>query len=78
MKIVKRTRPTRRWKDHTLRAWPADADVVTKRPLGGFRATQDGAHERGSDQTDHHKHEVELATLLLTTMLLQPPNARMQ
>ena len=42
---------------------PADADVVTKRPLSGFRATQDGAHERGSDQTDHHKHEVELATL---------------
>ena len=61
-----------------MRARPADADVVTKRPLGGFRATPDGAHERGSDQTGHHKHAVELATLLLTTMLLQPPNAPLQ
>ena len=63
----------RRCKDHTLRARPADADQITKRPLGRFRATPDRAHEHGSDHMDHHKHAEELATLLLATLLLQPP-----
>ena len=58
-----------------MRALLADADQITTSPLGHFRATPDRAREYRSNHTGHHKHEVELATLLLTTMLLQPPNA---
>ena len=58
-----------------MRARLADVDQITNRPLSHFRATPDRAHEYGSDHMDHHKHAEELATLLLTTMLLQPPNA---
>ena len=56
----------------------ADADQTTKSPLGRFRATPNCAHEHGSDHVDHHKHAEELATLLLATMLLQPPFAPLQ
>ena len=55
-----------------------DVDQITKRPFGHFRATPDRAHEYGSDHTDHHKHAEELATLLLTTLLLQPPHPPFQ
>ena len=58
-----------------MRARLADADQITKRPSGHFHATSDHAREHGSHQTDQPKHAKELATLLLATMLLQPPFA---
>ena len=61
-----------------LRARLADADQSTKCPLSHFRATSDCAREHGNDHTDQPKHAEELATLLLTTMLLQPPYAPFQ
>ena len=68
-------RPIGRRKDHTLRALPTEGDQITIRPLGHFRATPDRARKHGNDHTDQPKYAEELATLLLATMLLQPPYA---
>ena len=43
---------------------------MTARPLP---TKPDRAHMYGNDHADHHKHAKVLATLLLTTMLLQSP-----
>ena len=68
-----RTRSIQGWRYCTLQARLADADQITKAPLGHFRALSDRAHEHSNTHTDQPKHAKELATLLLTKLLLQPP-----
>ena len=48
---------------------------IAKSPLGFVDAKPSIAHDDGSDHTDDCKRADELATLLLTTKLLQPPSA---
>ena len=51
---------------------------MRKRPLSHYETKPGRTHMYANDHTDHHKHAKELATLLLTTMLLQPPYAPFQ
>ena len=70
---LRRERSTRRWTDHAAQALLAEADQTTKSPFDHFQAKPDRACKHRNNHTDHHMHAEELATLLLTTMLLQPP-----
>ena len=70
-----RTRAATRHNHHTLRArLPATAQIAKSR-LGLVDAKPSIAHDDGSDPTDDCKRAEELATLLQTTKLLQPPSA---
>ena len=70
-----RTRAATRHTYHTLRARLAVTAKIAKSPLGLVDAKPSIAHDDGSDHTDDCQRADELATLLLTTKLLQPPSA---
>ena len=57
------------------RARPAAAAHIAKSPLGLVDAKPSIAHDDGSGHTDDCQRGDKLATLLLTTELLQPPSA---
>ena len=70
-----RTRPAARHKYHTLRARLAVTANIAKSPLSLVDAKPIVARDHGSSHTDDCKRAEELATVLLATMLLQPPYA---
>ena len=70
-----RTRAATRHNHHTLRARLAATANIAKSPLGLVDAKPSIAHDDGSGHTDDCQRGDKLATLLLTTKLLQPRSA---